>query len=176
MRLTVLYDNHSGFRKGLLGAHGFSALIELGGIKVLVDTGTEGEILLNNMRALGVSPEDVDYVFITHGHYDHTGGLKTFLEVREKPIKVIAHPEIFRRRIALKPRRREIGIPFTREELDAELRVDESERLVDELLEKVFGSTFTRLQSPLDACSRKSTFLTQPDTDLSVAHSLQANR
>ncbi len=118
MRLTIIYENHSGFRKGLLGAHGFSALLERDGVRVLVDTGTDGNVLLNNMRELGVQPGDIDYVFITHGHYDHTGGLKAFLEAREEAIKIIAHPEIFRRRIALKPHRREIGIPFTREELE----------------------------------------------------------
>lgn len=41
-----------------------------------------------------------------------------FLKARGKRIRVIAHPGIFRRRIALKPHRRKIGIPFTREELE----------------------------------------------------------
>lgn len=118
MKVTILYENHSGFRKGLLGGHGFSALVESNGIKVLVDTGTDGGVLLNNMEALGVEPDSIDYLFITHGHYDHTGGLKALLEARSKPLKVIAHPGIFQRRIALKPKRREIGIPFTREELE----------------------------------------------------------
>ncbi|NJD99176.1 MBL fold metallo-hydrolase [Thermococcus sp. LS1] len=119
MKLTVLYENNSGFKKGLLGAHGFSVLVEHREVRVLVDTGTDGRILLNNMEELGVKPREIDYIFITHGHYDHTGGLKVFLETRGKPIKVIAHPEIFRRRIALKPHRRDIGIPFTRGELEA---------------------------------------------------------
>lgn len=118
MRLTVIYENHSGFRKGLLGAHGFSALVEHNDFKVLVDTGTEGSVLLNNMRELGIHPGEVDYIFITHGHYDHTGGLKAFLEERGTPVKVIAHPGIFQHRVALKPRKRDIGIPFTREELE----------------------------------------------------------
>ncbi|WP_297552256.1 MBL fold metallo-hydrolase [Thermococcus sp.] len=118
MKVTVLYENHSGFRKGLLGGHGFSALVERGDVRVLVDTGTDGKVLLNNMEALGIEPDSIDYLFITHGHYDHTGGLKALLEARSKPLKVIAHPGIFQRRIALKPRRREIGIPFTREELE----------------------------------------------------------
>ncbi|WP_297534449.1 MBL fold metallo-hydrolase [Thermococcus sp.] len=118
MRVTILYENHSGFKKGLLGGHGFSALVEGNGRRVLVDTGTDGKVLLSNMEALGIEPDSIDYLFITHGHYDHTGGLKALLKARSKPLKVIAHPGIFQRRIALKPRRREIGIPFTREELE----------------------------------------------------------
>ncbi|WP_258084699.1 MBL fold metallo-hydrolase [Thermococcus thermotolerans] len=118
MKLTVIYENHSGFKKGLLGAHGFSALVEHEGVKVLVDTGADGSVLINNMMRLGVHPNEIDYLFITHGHYDHTGGLKAFLVERERPIKVIAHPGVFTRRVSMKPRRREIGIPFSRDELE----------------------------------------------------------
>ncbi len=118
MKVTIVYENHAGFRKGLLGAHGFSALVEHGGIRVLVDTGADGDLLLKNMEELGISQKKIDYLFITHGHYDHTGGLKAFLEAKGEPIKIIAHPEIFRRRVALKPHRRKIGIPFTRAELE----------------------------------------------------------
>ena len=116
MKVTILYENHAGFRKGLLGGHGFSALVEHK-LRVLVDTGTDGDVLINNMKVLGIEPDSIDYLFITHGHYDHTGGMKAILQARSKPLRVIAHPGIFQRRIALKPRR-EIGIPFTREELE----------------------------------------------------------
>ena len=119
MRLTVIFENHAGYRKGLFGYHGFCALVEHNGKKVLVDTGTDGEVLLRNMEALNVSPEDIDALFITHGHYDHTGGMKAFLEARGREIDVYAHPGIFQRRVALKPKLREIGIPFIREELES---------------------------------------------------------
>ncbi|MDV3104597.1 MBL fold metallo-hydrolase [Thermococcus waiotapuensis] len=119
MKLTVLFENHAGYRRGLLGYHGFSVLVEHNGRKVLVDTGTEGEVLLRNMEALGVSPEEIDALFVTHGHYDHTGGIRAFLEARGSGIDVYAHPGIFQRRVALKPELREIGIPFTRGELES---------------------------------------------------------
>ncbi|WP_456365465.1 MBL fold metallo-hydrolase [Thermococcus sp.] len=119
MRLTVIFENHAGYRKGLLGYHGFSALVEHNGRKVLVDSGTDGSVLLRNMDSLGVSPGEIDAIFLTHGHYDHTGGLKAFLQERENGIDVYAHPGIFQRRVALKQKLREIGIPFTREELES---------------------------------------------------------
>lgn len=119
MKVTILFENHAGWRKGLIGYHGFSALVEHDGYRVLVDTGTDGKVLLNNMRELGIDPDSIDALFITHGHYDHTGGIAELLKARSEPLDVYAHPGIFARRIALKPKRREIGIPFTREELES---------------------------------------------------------
>lgn len=83
MKLTILFENHAGYRKRLLGHHGFSALVDHKGEKVLVDTETDGEVLLHNMEALKISPNDIDAIFITHGHYDHTGGVRAFLEARK---------------------------------------------------------------------------------------------
>jgi 7,8-dihydropterin-6-yl-methyl-4-(beta-D-ribofuranosyl)aminobenzene 5'-phosphate synthase len=116
--ITILFENHAGWKKGLIGYHGFSALVEHNGYRVLVDTGTDGKVLLNNMGELGVDPNSIDALFLTHGHYDHTGGMAELLKARSEPLDVYAHPGIFARRIALKPKRREIGIPFTREELE----------------------------------------------------------
>lgn len=117
MRFTVVFENHAGWKKGLIGHHGFSVLVEHRGRRILVDTGADGNVLLHNMRELEVCPEEIDAVFITHGHYDHTGGLKAFLRAAGD-VDVYAHPGIFEKRIALKPRRRDIGIPFTRDELE----------------------------------------------------------
>jgi 7,8-dihydropterin-6-yl-methyl-4-(beta-D-ribofuranosyl)aminobenzene 5'-phosphate synthase len=118
MNVTILFENHAGWKKGLIGYHGFSALVEHNGYRVLVDTGTDGKVLLNNMTELGVDPDSIDALFLTHGHYDHTGGMVELLKARSEPLDVYAHPGIFARRIAIKPKRREIGIPFTREELE----------------------------------------------------------
>jgi 7,8-dihydropterin-6-yl-methyl-4-(beta-D-ribofuranosyl)aminobenzene 5'-phosphate synthase len=70
--LTVLVDNRA--RPPLQGEHGFSALIEIMGRRVLFDTG-QGPCLLPNARALGQDLSDLDAVALSHGHYDHTGGL-----------------------------------------------------------------------------------------------------
>ena len=84
MRVTIVYDN-TAFRKDLQADWGFSALVEVKDTpKILFDTGTDGSILLRNMKKLGIDPSSIDEVFISHAHYDHTGGLKDFLRVNEK--------------------------------------------------------------------------------------------
>jgi 7,8-dihydropterin-6-yl-methyl-4-(beta-D-ribofuranosyl)aminobenzene 5'-phosphate synthase len=60
---------------------GFAALVRLEGRTVLFDTGSNGRVLLRNMAALGLSPESVDLLFLSHPHWDHLGGLDSFLEL-----------------------------------------------------------------------------------------------
>lgn len=79
MKITIIYDN-TVFRKDLQSDWGFSALIETNGKKILFDTGGKGSILLSNMQKLGIDPEEIHDVFISHAHFDHTGGLAAFLE------------------------------------------------------------------------------------------------
>jgi len=52
--------------------------------KILFDTGTDGGILLSNMEKLEIDPAPIDEVFISHSHFDHTGGLSEFLKVNQK--------------------------------------------------------------------------------------------
>jgi 7,8-dihydropterin-6-yl-methyl-4-(beta-D-ribofuranosyl)aminobenzene 5'-phosphate synthase len=56
---------------------------------MLFDTGSNGRVLLKNMAALGLSPASVDLVFLSHPHWDHTGGLDSFLEVNPAATVVI---------------------------------------------------------------------------------------
>lgn len=83
VRVTVIYDN-TVFRKELRADWGFSALVETGGRRILFDTGGRGSILLFNMRKLGIDPKTIDDVFISHAHYDHTGGLSAFLDENDQ--------------------------------------------------------------------------------------------
>lgn len=77
IKLTVLYDN-SAFVPSLLASHGFSCLVE-GEEKTLFDTGESGPLLFRNMELLGVDPQTISSVVISHEHYDHIGGLWHFL-------------------------------------------------------------------------------------------------
>lgn len=78
MKITILYDNESRI-DGLKADWGFSCLIECYGINLLFDTGTNGTLLLENMKILGIDPASIHEVFISHIHFDHTGGLSSFL-------------------------------------------------------------------------------------------------
>ncbi len=77
--ITVVYDNNP-FLKELETDWGFSCLVEVGKTRLLFDTGDNGDILLRNMVKLGIGPESIDLVFLSHFHHDHTGGMSEFLK------------------------------------------------------------------------------------------------
>ncbi|WP_457559751.1 MBL fold metallo-hydrolase [Candidatus Harpocratesius sp.] len=79
-QLTVVYENHPHpNRVDLEPAHGFSVLIETNGIKILFDTGWDGDLLLQNLNNLNLSLLDLEAVFISHRHWDHAGGIPKVL-------------------------------------------------------------------------------------------------
>ncbi len=76
--------------------------------------------MLNNLRLLGFRPADLDAVVISHGHYDHTGGLGHILQAAGKPLPVFIHPAAFKARFSLAGGdAAPIGIPTTKERLSA---------------------------------------------------------
>ena len=83
MRVTIIYDN-TAFRKDLQADWGFSALVEIKERKILFDTGADGRILLSNMEKLKINPEEIKDIFISHPHWDHTGGLSSFLRLNNQ--------------------------------------------------------------------------------------------
>ena len=97
-KITVLCENTSGRMMGVTGEHGFSALIEKQGQKLLFDTG-QGMSLENNAKYLQKNLSRIEQVVLSHGHYDHTGGLPAVLYPPRK-VKVTAHPGIFENKLA----------------------------------------------------------------------------
>ena len=79
VKLTVVYDNYS-TRDGLGAAWGFSCLVENFDQVILFDTGGHGPTLMANMSELGIAPDSVDAIVLSHAHWDHTGGLPEFLD------------------------------------------------------------------------------------------------
>jgi len=126
VRITILCEN-TATTIGLIGEHGFSALIERDKKKILFDTG-QGLGLVHNADVLGVDLRDITEVVLSHGHYDHTGGLKDLL-FRTGETRIIAHPHIFQPKYARRNgTMRYIGIPFSQEALEGwggELRFSE---------------------------------------------------
>lgn len=92
MKLTVLSENTS-VSDALEYEHGLSIYIETPNRRILFDTGA-GSIFRNNARKLGVDLSKVDLLVISHGHYDHGGGLRTFLEVNSRA-KIYIHKQAF---------------------------------------------------------------------------------
>ena len=79
MTLTILYDNYI-FDKDLKSDWGFSCFIKGTEKTILFDTGTKGELLLDNITKLKIDPKDAELIVLSHIHNDHTGGLLSFLE------------------------------------------------------------------------------------------------
>ncbi|RUM42379.1 MAG: MBL fold metallo-hydrolase [Desulfurobacterium sp.] len=76
--LVIVYDNRA--TEGFKADWGFSALVELEDELILFDTGASPEVLKENLELAEVAPEEIDVVFISHNHWDHTGGLPFILE------------------------------------------------------------------------------------------------
>jgi 7,8-dihydropterin-6-yl-methyl-4-(beta-D-ribofuranosyl)aminobenzene 5'-phosphate synthase len=88
VKITGVYDEGAIESTSLIGAEGFSVLIEAGGKKILFDTGRRGRYLLHNMSFLDLKPAEIDKVVISHGHKAHFGGLNALLSEREEPLHV----------------------------------------------------------------------------------------
>jgi 7,8-dihydropterin-6-yl-methyl-4-(beta-D-ribofuranosyl)aminobenzene 5'-phosphate synthase len=81
----------------LLAEHGFSVLVRLHAEEheVLLDTGYTTVALPHNLSRLGIEPQRVDEVVISHGHPDHTGSMVEFLQMRRERTPVMVHPQAF---------------------------------------------------------------------------------
>jgi 7,8-dihydropterin-6-yl-methyl-4-(beta-D-ribofuranosyl)aminobenzene 5'-phosphate synthase len=86
--MTVVFDNDPGLPE-LPTLWGFAAVIQVSDCTLLFDTGSNGRVLLNNMVALGLEPASVNLLFLSHPHWDHIGGLDSFLEVNPRAAVVV---------------------------------------------------------------------------------------
>lgn len=118
--LTILVDNFAG-RRGTVAEHGFSAWITHGSDETLFDTGA-GQALPINVKALNKDLHALQRIVLSHGHWDHTGGLPYVLNVRQHT-PILAHPSIFEQHLARRTRHGKsyyefVGLPTPREALE----------------------------------------------------------
>lgn len=84
MKITVLVDNNPNpARPELKAEHGLSLFVEAGCARILFDTGAS-DLFLKNAKLLGIDVSTVDAVVLSHGHYDHGGGLAAFAEINKE--------------------------------------------------------------------------------------------
>ncbi|ACV62604.1 beta-lactamase domain protein [Desulfofarcimen acetoxidans DSM 771] len=117
LTLTTLSEN-SANRKGLLAEHGLSILVEYGKYRLLFDTG-QSISCLHNAEKLGINLQDINEIALSHGHFDHTGGLKHILA--KGPKKVYTHPDslLAKYRKLENNEYKPMGLPCAVEELEA---------------------------------------------------------
>jgi len=77
--VTIIYDSN-GYDGRVATAWGFSCVVKRPQDTILFDTGGDGRVLLSNMAELGISPDDIEAIVLSHIHGDHTGGLDEFLK------------------------------------------------------------------------------------------------
>jgi 7,8-dihydropterin-6-yl-methyl-4-(beta-D-ribofuranosyl)aminobenzene 5'-phosphate synthase len=119
LRITTLNDNTLGMGS-FLGEWGLSLLVETDAIKILLDAGMN-DAAVHNAGTLGIDLAQVDKIVLSHGHSDHTGGLREVLRQIRKEIEIIAHPDVWQAKYDKRQGKPErfIGIPFRPEELES---------------------------------------------------------
>ena len=112
LRITTLSENTAGIGN-FLAEWGLSILVETDKVNILLDTG-QSISASYNADILGIDLGKIDKIVLSHGHFDHTGGLRQILRRMRKEVEIIAHPDIW----AVKYVRRQgqqdryVGIPF----------------------------------------------------------------
>lgn len=93
-KATTLIENNPDDNNTLLSEHGLSIYIEVEEMKILFDTGKSGDFI-NNAEKLNVDLSNIDYLLLSHGHYDHSGGFKKLVDGIGSPFKLIVGDGFF---------------------------------------------------------------------------------
>ncbi len=117
LKITILAENSVVVPFDVIGEHGFSAFVETDSGNFLFDTG-QGKALVNNALALKKDLNSIKFLYLSHGHYDHTGGMVDLLKIKS-PLDVYAHPDMFSERYWMKDgAQKYIGVQFNKSYLE----------------------------------------------------------
>jgi 7,8-dihydropterin-6-yl-methyl-4-(beta-D-ribofuranosyl)aminobenzene 5'-phosphate synthase len=110
LRITIVVDNCVAART-TRGEHGLCLHLALGARRLLFDTG-QGLVLTDNVQALAIDLGAIDTIVLSHGHYDHTGGLPLVVAAARTPVAVHLHPDALQPKYHVgKSSTRSIGMP-----------------------------------------------------------------
>ena len=127
VHIRILVDGNVNVGK-LMGEGGFAALVDvyyddMSSTRLLFDTGGSTPALVHNLKAMELDLSTVDIVILSHGHWDHVGGLMTMLKLIGKKVPVLFHPQALTSKIFTPEdgKERHIGIKnyFSPEELES---------------------------------------------------------
>lgn len=119
IKVSVLCDNMAGGR-GFLAEHGLSLLLQAGEQRILFDTG-QSSVFMQNADCLGEELLNLTGIVLSHGHFDHCGGMKDLVRLYRDHEKCL--PPVYVRENAFRPKTavngnritfRDIGIPWSR--------------------------------------------------------------
>lgn len=118
VKLTVLVeDSVNAGKTNLIAKQGLSFFVEAvtsnGEISIMMDTGPSSEVLLHNVDMMDINLRETEVIVLSHGHYDHVGGLIEVLKCIGKRVPVVVHPKIFNPKFKVKPVLMFRGVPFT---------------------------------------------------------------
>lgn len=121
-QITIISENRCSLSRGLIAEHGYSVLIELDGFKLLFDAG-QGMAIRQNQALLQYDLSKIDGLVLSHGHFDHTGGIPYVLEKNPGP-KIYLHPAaLLRRQLRKEFMGRlleiDIGLPVSAKDIEA---------------------------------------------------------
>lgn len=100
MKITTLIENQAGEDENLHTEHGLSVYVEVDGKHILFDTGQSGNFI-DNAKELNIDLKKLDYVIISHGHYDHSGGFERLVKEINPNIKLYIGNGFFNKKYSL---------------------------------------------------------------------------
>ncbi|PRR81027.1 MBL fold metallo-hydrolase [Clostridium vincentii] len=100
VKITTLIENKEDENNILINEHGLSLYIEIDEMKILFDTGQSGDFI-KNAEKLKINLNKLNYVMLSHGHYDHSGGLRKLVDNTDNSFKLIVGKGFFNEKYKL---------------------------------------------------------------------------